>query len=304
MSVLKIALPKGHLWDMVKALLNRAGYNISAKGERSYRVESRDRELECRIHRAQNISLLVEQGRYDLGITGLDWVLEPQADVEELTDLKVGRVNIVAAVPEKYGLTEDLGEQVFSKFQERMRQDRRERVVVASEYENLTMSLFDTHMPKMPYRFIRSYGATETFIEVADIIVDCTETGATLRENSWTTIHTLFESTARLVANKQSLKDPWKREKIQGFLFLVEGARDAKGLRLIKMNVPEESMSKVMSVLPSMKSPTISKLYGKEGSGYAVEVAVDEEQIVQLIPKLKKNGATDILELQIEKVVR
>jgi ATP phosphoribosyltransferase len=304
MSVLKIALPKGHLWDMVKALLNRAGYNISAKGERSYRVESRDRELEFRIHRAQNISLLVEQGRYDLGITGLDWVLEPQADVEELTDLKVGRVNIVAAVPEKYGLTEDLGEQVFSKFQERMRQDRRERVVVASEYENLTMSLFDTHMPKMPYRFIRSYGATETFIEVADIIVDCTETGATLRENSWTTIHTLFESTARLVANKQSLKDPWKREKIQGFLFLVEGARDAKGLRLIKMNVPEESMSKVMSVLPSMKSPTISKLYGKEGSGYAVEVAVDEEQIVQLIPKLKKNGATDILELQIEKVVR
>jgi ATP phosphoribosyltransferase len=304
MSVLKIALPKGHLWDMVKALLNRAGYNISAKGERSYRVESRDRELECRIHRAQNISLLVEQGRYDLGITGLDWVLEPQADVEELTDLKVGRVNIVAAVPEKYGLTEDLGEQVFSKFQERMRQDRRERVVVASEYENLTMSLFDTHMPKMPYRFIRSYGATETFIEVADIIVDCTETGATLRENSWTTIHTLFESTARLVANKQSLKDPWKREKIQGFLFLVEGARDAKTLRLIKMNVPEESMSKVMNVLPSMKSPTISKLYGKEGSGYAVEVAVDEEQIVQLIPKLKKNGATDILELQIEKVVR
>jgi ATP phosphoribosyltransferase len=304
MSVLKIALPKGHLWDMVKALLDRAGYNISAKGERSYRVESRDRELECRIHRAQNISLLVEQGRYDLGITGLDWVLEPQADVEELTDLKVGGVNIVAAVPEKYGLTEDLGEQVFSKFQERMRQDKRERVVVASEYENLTMSLFDTHMPKMPYRFIRSYGATETFIEVADIIVDCTETGATLRENSWTIIHTLFESTARLIANKQSLKDPWKREKIQGFLFLVEGARDAKGLRLIKMNVPEESMSKVMSVLPSMKSPTISKLYGKEGSGYAIEVAVDEEHIVQLIPKLKKNGATDILELQIEKVVR
>lgn len=304
MPVLKMALPKGHLWEVVKALIDRAGYNLLIKGERSYRIDSRDRDLELRIHRAQNISLLVEQGRYDLGITGLDWVLEPQADVEELTDLKVGRVNVVAAVPERYGLNESLGPEVFSKFQERMRQDKKDRIVVASEYENLTSSLFDTHMPKMAYRFIRSYGATETFIEVADLIVDCTETGATLRENGWAIIHRLFESSARLVGNKESLKDPWKKEKIDGLLSLVEGARDAKGLRLLKMNVPEDCMSKVMSVLPAMKSPTISKLYGDEGAGYAVEVAVDEGQIVQLIPKLKRNGATDILELQIEKVVR
>ncbi|MEM4250258.1 MAG: ATP phosphoribosyltransferase [Candidatus Bathyarchaeia archaeon] len=297
-------MPKGHLWDVVKALLDRAGYNISVKGERSYRVESRDQDLELRIHRAQNISLLVEQGRYDLGITGLDWILEPQADVVELTDLKVGRVYVVAATPERYGLDESLGLEVFSRFQERIRQDKKERIVVASEYENLTRSLFETRMPSMAYRFIRSYGATETFIEVADLIVDCTETGATLRENGWAIIHRLFESTARLIANKTSLEDPWKREKLDGLLSLIEGARDAKGLRLLKMNVPEDCMSKVMSILPAMKSPTVSKLYGDDGSGYAVEVAVEEAQIVQLIPKLKRAGAADILELQIEKVVR
>ncbi len=304
MPTLKMALPKGHLWDVVANLLDQAGYRISVKAERSYGVDSRDRDLELRIHRAQNISLLVEQGRYDLGITGLDWVLEPQADVQELADLKIGRVDVVAAVPQMYGLSEKLGTQVFSKFEERMLQEKRDRVVVASEYENLTRSLFDTHLPKMAYRFIRSYGATETFIEVADIIVDCTETGTTLRENGWSIIHKLFESTARIIANKQSLKDPWKKDKIDGFVSLVEGARDARGLRLLKMNVPEDCMSKVISVLPAMKSPTISKLYGEEKAGYAVEVAVSEEQVVQLIPKLKKSGATDILELQIEKVVR
>ena len=304
MPPLKIALPKGHLWQMVKDLLDQSGYKLSVRAERSYGIESRDRDLELRIHRAQNISLLVEQGRYDLGITGLDWVLEPQADVEELLDLRIGRVDIVAAVPQRHGLRENLGAQVFSKFGEKMRQEKRDKVVVASEYENLTRSLFDTHMPKMAYRFIRSYGATETFIEVADLIVDCTETGTTLRENGWTIIHKLFESTARIIANKESLKEPWKKEKIHGLLSLVEGARDAKGLRLLKMNVPEDSMNKVMSILPAMKSPTISKLYGDNQAGYAVEVAVNEAQIVELIPKLKKNGATDILELQIEKVVK
>jgi len=304
MPALKMALPKGHLWDVVRNLLEQAGYRISVKAERSYGVDTRDRDLELRIHRAQNISLLVEQGRYDLGITGLDWVLEPQADVQELADLKIGRVDVVAAVPQKYGLSEALGGEVFSRFEERMRQEKRDRVVVASEYENLTRSLFDTHLPKMAYRLIRSYGATETFIEVADIIVDCTETGTTLRENGWSIIHKLFESTARIIANKQSLKDPWKKEKVEGLVSLVEGARDAKGLRLLKMNVPEDCMSQVISVLPAMKSPTISKLYGEERAGYAVEVAVSEEQVVQLIPRLKKSGATDILELQIEKVVR
>jgi ATP phosphoribosyltransferase len=304
MSTLRVALPKGHLWNSVKSLLDRSGYNIIIRGERSYRAESRDHELELRIHRAQNISLLVEQGRYDLGITGLDWVLEPKADVEELADLKVGKVNVIAAVPQRYGLYEDLGLKVFSKFEEIMNKEKKEKIVVASEYENLTRNLFDTHLPKLPYRFIRSYGATETFIEVADLIVDCTETGATLKENGWTIIHKLFESTARVIVNKNSLKDSWKKEKIEGLCSLIQGARDGKNLRLLKMNVTEDYMSKVMNVLPSMKSPTISKLYDGPKGGFAVEVAVAEDQIVNLIPRLKRAGATDILELQIEKVVR
>ncbi len=304
MSTLRVALPKGHLWNSVKSLLDRSGYNIIIRGERSYRAESRDHELELRIHRAQNISLLVEQGRYDLGITGLDWVLEPKADVEELADLKVGKVNVIAAVPQRHELNENLGSKVFSKFEEIMNKEKKEKIVVASEYENLTTNLLTTHLPKLPYRFIRSYGATETFIEVADLIVDCTETGATLKENGWTIIHKLFESTARVIGNKNSLKDSWKKEKIEGLCSLIQGARDGKGLRLLKMNVNEDSMNKVMNVLPSMKSPTISKLYDGPKGGYAVEVAVAEDQIVNLIPRLKRAGATDILELQIEKVVR
>lgn len=304
--IIRMALPKGHLWNDTEDLLDEAGYTPNLRDPRSYLVKTNDPEIQMRIHRAQNIGPLVEEGKYDLGITGLDWVVEPKADVELLMDLGYGRVDVVSAIPQRYGIrssNETSGDEVFQKFLKAIKAEGKTRVIVASEYENLTIKLCEEKFSGFPYRFIRSYGATETFIEVADMIVDCTETGRTLRENGWEVVHKLFDSTARLIACKESLKDSEKRTKIEGFMTIIGGALEAKGLKLLKMNVSESDFEEVIAVLPAMKSPTISQLYGGNG-GYAVEVAVREDQIVQLIPVLKRKGATDIIELDIKKAIR
>jgi ATP phosphoribosyltransferase len=303
---IRMALPKGHLWDDTEDLLGEAGYTPNLRDPRSYLVKTNDPEIQMRIHRAQNIGLLVEEGKYDLGITGLDWVVEPKADVELLMDLEYGRVDVVSAIPQRYGIKpsdETSGDEIFQKFLKAIKAEGKTRVIVASEYENLTIALCEEKFAGFPYRFIRSYGATETFIEVADMIVDCTETGRTLRENGWEVVHKLFDSTARLVACKESLKDAEKRTKMEGFMTIIGGALEAKGLKLLKMNVSESDFEEVIAVLPAMKSPTISQLYGGNG-GYAVEVAVREDQVVQLIPVLKRKGATDIIELDVKKAIR
>jgi len=302
MAVLRVALPKGHLWEGVQSILNQAGYGLRLKDARSYSVSSNDPELEICVHRAQNISPLVEEGKYDLGVTGLDMVVEFSADVEELLDLKFGKVAVVVAVPQRFELAE--GEGVFESLLDKLRQQGKERVIVASEYENITRRVCEEKLGGFPFRFIRSYGATETFIGVADMIVDCTETGRSLKENGWMIMHKLLESTARVIANRRSLQDPWKRGKIEGFLELVRGAMEARGLKLLKMNVPEGRLNDVLALLPSMKSPTISKLAMNKEPGYAVEVAIKEDQVVHLIPALKKSGATDILEIEIKKAIK
>ena len=302
MPVLKVALPKGHLWDNVKTLLNQAGYELKILSERSYLVGCNDPEIEMRIHRAQNISPLVEEGKYDLGITGWDWVVECKADVEELLNLEFGKVEVVAAAPQTYKLQPSPN--VFEEFLKKIKSEGKNRVIVASEYENIAKTLCEEKFGGFPFKLIRSYGATETFIGVADLIVDCAETGTSLRENGWQVIHKIFDSTARLIANKQSLKDPWKKDKIEGFVTLLQGAREAESLKLIKMNVPEKALKAVLKILPCMKSPTISRLAMEEEPGYAVEVAVKKEQIVWLIPALKKLGVSDILEVDIRKAVR
>ncbi|PCN49792.1 ATP phosphoribosyltransferase [Candidatus Geothermarchaeota archaeon ex4572_27] len=299
MAVLKMALPKGHLWPGVKALMDRAGYGLRLEGERSYVVHSNDPEIHMRIYRAQNIPPLVEEGRCDVGITGHDWVVEHGADVEELLDLGVGMVKLVAAVPRDYGV--GYGPEAFRRLVERVKAEGRARLVVASEYENIARRLCDDVLGGFPYKLIRSYGATESFIEVADMIVDVAETGETLRQNGWEVVYEVLESTARLIANRDSLKDPWKRDKIEGLAMLLRAAKEARDMKLLKMNVPSSALSSVISVLPAMKSPTISKLYSGD---YAVEVAVKSDEVVRLIPELKRRGATDILEVSLDKVVR
>ena len=300
---LRVAIPKGHLWDKTKSLLTQAGYELKMTSERSYLVLTNDPEIEMRIHRAQNISPLVEEGVYDVGITGFDWIIEYNVDVVELLDLEFGRVDVVAAVPQNYRLSPDEEGDVFDKLIEKVKFEGRKRVIVASEYENITKRFCDEKFKDFPYKFIRSYGATETFIDTADMIIECSETGTSLRENGWEVIFKIFSSTARVIANKQSLNDDWKKDKIEGFITLLAGAKEAEDLKLVKMNVPEKALRKVLKILPSMKSPTISKL-ASEKAGYAVEVAVKKDEVVKLIPMLKKCGATDILELDIRKAVK
>jgi ATP phosphoribosyltransferase len=192
----------------------------------------------------------------------------------------------------------------FKKLIKYFRSEGKEKIIVVSEYENIAKEYCKNRIKDFPCRFITSYGATETFINVADMIIDCTETGTTLRENGWEIIDTIFTSTARVIVNTESLKDQRKKGKIDDFLSLVKGALDAQRIRLLKMNVSKEALPKVISILPSMKSPTISKLHGKGNGGYAIEVAVNDDEVLNLIPLLKKNGATDILEIDIQKVVR
>ncbi len=297
-----MALPKGHLWNDVKSILNQAGYGLELRNERSYSVKSNDPELDMRIHRAQNISPLVEEGVYDLGITGHDWVLEFNAKVDEVYDLKFGKVDIVAAIPQKYGYKSCSSDEGLKKYVQKLRSAGKDKIIVASEYENLTRNLCNKLV--IPYKFIRSYGATETFQEVTDLIIDCTETGRSLQENGWQPIYKLFESTARIIANKNSLKETRKRDQIDGLLALVEGAKEGRARKLLKMNIPEAALKDILKILPAMKSPTISKLFDEKEPGYAVEVAVKEDYVVNLIPLLKKKGATDILEIDIKKAIR
>jgi ATP phosphoribosyltransferase len=309
MTILKMALPKGHLWENVNTLLNQAGYGLKIKSERSYIVFSNDPEIEMKIYRAQNIPPLVEEGRYDLGITGKDWIIEHEVDVEELLDLKFGKVNVVVAIPKKYGIklrnnTKEAEEEALKEFKKMMEKENK-KVIAASEYENITKKFIEKKIVSngLAYRFIRSYGATEAFIGDVDLIVECTETGETLEKNDWEIIYTLFPSTARLIANKKSLKDPLKMEKIYGLITLLKGSMNAERLKLLKMNVPEYALNEVIKTLPAMKSPTISSLHGGNGKWYAVETVVPENDIVRLIPLLKKKGATDIIELDLKKAI-
>jgi len=305
MPYLQIAVPKGHLWDNVISILDFAGYHPRLTGERSYSLETADPELTFRVHRAQNIGPLVEEGKYDLGITGLDWIRETNIEVTELLDLEFGKINVVSALPQAYyEKIRARGGNIFSSLISLLKKDGKSKIIIASEYENLTKELCSTKIPEFDYRFIRSYGATETFIDAADMIIDCSETGSTLRENGWEIVHTLFESTARLIANKESLLDSWKKVKINDLISLLKGAIDARRMKLLKMNISQKNLEKIINILPSMKSPTISKLYGNSEGGYALEVAVNEKDVIKLIPKLKKEGATDILELDIKKVVK
>jgi len=283
--------------------MDRAGYGLRLENERSYVVYSNDPEIYMRIYRAQNIPPLVEEGKYDVGITGHDWVVEHGADVEELLDLGVGRVKLVAAVPRAYGIKPAVGEGgvIFKELVRKVKEEGKARIIVASEYENIARRLCEEMFEGYPFKLIRSYGATETFIEVADLIVDVAETGETLRQNGWEVIYEVLESTARLIANRDSLKDPWKRDKIEGLVMLLKAAKEAKDMKLLKMNVPSNSLDSVISVLPAMKSPTVSRLFNGD---YAVEVAVKSDEVVRLIPELKRRGATDILEINLDKVVK
>ncbi|MCU0637385.1 MAG: ATP phosphoribosyltransferase [Methanothrix sp.] len=289
--MIDIAIPKGSLQNQTLQLFEQAGLEVK-RTEREYNARIEDPRIgKVKILRPQEIPGYVAKGYFDLGISGTDWIMESGAVVARVADLNYGKqgpgiVKLVVAVPESQDIQSAREIPPGSR--------------VSTEYPNLTQAFFLNLGIPVDIQF--SFGATEAKVpELTDVVVDLTETGSTLKKNGLKIIDVMLKSTSELIANKRSWADPQKREDITAVQTLLSAVLTAKQKVLLKMNVPEGSMNCVMSMLPSMKNPTISKLYN---SGYyAVETVVDRSAVNLLIPQLKKSGAEDILEIAISKIV-
>jgi len=286
---LKIGLPKGSLQESTLKIFKKAGFHITV-GSRSYIPYIDDPEMEGLLIRAQEMARYVEDGVLDVGITGKDWVLEQNSKVIEVADLNYAKeglrpVRWVIAVPNdsKIKSIKDLN-------------GKR----IATELVEFTKRYFKSKKVKCNVEF--SWGATEVKPPyLADAIVDVTETGASLRANNLRIVETILESTTKLIANKDSWKDKWKKNKIQDIAILLQGALNAEEKVGIKMNVKEKDLKKITSLLPALHTPTISTL---AGSGWlALEVIMDEKKVRDLIPRLKAAGASGIVEYPLNKVI-
>ena len=287
--LLKIGLPKGSLEEPTIDLFDRAGYNISLRS-RSYTPDIDDPQLSCVMFRAQEMSRYVEDGVVDLGITGYDWVIENGSDVHEVCELAYSRatgrpVRWVLAVPEEGDITDP--RQLEGK-------------IISTELVNTTERFFkDQGIGVRKVEF--SWGATEVKARLVDAIVDVTETGSSLKANNLRVIATLLTSTTRLIANKQAWADPAKRQKIDDLATLLKGAIEARSKVGLKMNVPLSVLDEVLAILPAEHSPTVNPLADKQW--VAVEVITDEKVERELIPRLKRAGASGLVSYPLNKVI-
>lgn len=291
--MLKLVIPKGSLEETTLEILRDADLAVRRSGDREYHASIDDPRIEqVRILRPQEIPKYVEDGFFDLGITGYDWVRECGSDVVEIADLPYTKtavgtiVRIVLAVS---------GDSTYSR-----PRDLPDGVRISTEYPNIVKDYFDKL--GINANIYLSYGATEAKVpEMADAVVELTETGGTLRRHGLRIIDTVLESTTRLVANRDSHADPEKRRLMEELKLLVLGALNARGKVMIKFNVEDKDLDAVVDVLPSMKAPTLSRLFNQ--GYYAVESVVEKKGINLLIPELVKRGASDIVELPISKIV-
>ena len=289
MRKLKLGIPKGSLQDATIALFERAGWRIFASG-RSYFPQIDDVEIECMLVRAQEMARYVEHGALDAGLTGNDWVLENESDVQRVTSLtysKVSRgtVKWVLAVPEDspFQKPEDLAGKI-----------------IATELVEFTKRYFASK--NIPVKVEFSWGATEVKPPtLADAIVEVTETGSSLKANRLRIIETLMESETQLIANKDAWADDWKREKISNLSLMLNAAIAAQGRVGLMLNVAESSLQAVTKQLPALNSPTVSKL--SDGTGFALNTILNESEVREVIPRLKAAGATGIVEYPLSKVV-
>ncbi len=291
--MLKIALPKGSLEVPTLELFKEADLAVIRSSDVDYRASVDDpRVSEIRILRPQEIPIYVAEGIFDMGITGRDWIDETKSDVESLAVLPYSKRT---TRPIKVVLAVDASSDVHEI------DDLKDGARVATEYPGLTKRFFDDRGISVDVK--PSYGATEAKIpEIADAVVEITETGKALRAAGLKIIAVLLESYTELVANKQSFADPEKAHAMHQIRTLLLGTLEARKQVLVKMNVTKDNLQRVIAVLPSMKSPTVSQLYGSED--FAIETVVPKASINILIPELCDNGATDIVELNLSKIVR
>ena len=288
-NVLNIGLPKGSLQDTTLHLFRKAGFPI-AVGSRSYIPSIDDPELSGLLIRAQEMARYVQDGILDVGLTGRDWVLEQNARVKEVCPLLYARgglrpVRWVVAVPNDSPIR-------------RLRDLQGKRV--ATELVQFTRRYLKEKGIEAQVEF--SWGATEVKApRLADAIVELTETGSSLRANNLRIVETVLESTTVLIANRDSWKDPWKRQKTENIAMLLQGALRAEEKVGLKMNVGRADLDRILRVLPAMQNPTISTL--SEAGWFSLEVIVDEKTVRELIPVLKKEGASGIVEYPLNKVI-
>ena len=286
---LKLGIPKGSLENATIDLFRRAGFHITTSS-RSYFPAIDDPEIECMLIRAQEMARYVEDGILDAGLTGLDWVEENAAQVETVCDLiyakqSFGKVKWVLAVPEASPVhsVKDL-----------------EGKIIATELVGATKRYLAQHGVTAKVEF--SWGATEVKPpELADAIVEVTETGSSLRANKLRIVETVLESNTQLIANKASYQDDWKRRKLADMKMLLEGAINALGKVGLMLNVRKQDLKSVLDVLPALKKPTISTLSDDEW--LAVNTILDENTVRTILPRLKEAGAQGIVEYPLNKIV-
>ena len=289
MTRLKLGIPKGSLQDATIDLFSRAGWKIGVSS-RSYVPAIDDVEIECLLVRAQEMARYVETGALDAGITGHDWVVESGANVEELAELiyakqRLARVRWVLAVPEDSAIRkpEDLAGKI-----------------IATEIVRITEKYLARHGVTARVDF--SWGATEVKVpQLADAIVEVTETGASLRANRLRIIDTVLESATVFIMNRSAAGDPWKREKAQNLILMLQGAIAAASKVGLLLNVRRDDLNRVLDVLPALKKPTISTL--SDADWVAVNTIIEESVVRQILPKLKAANAQGIVEYPLNKIV-
>lgn len=288
--ILRLGLPKGSLQEATFDLLDRAGYSFGVR-ERSYFPSTDDEELTAMLVRAQEMARYVQDGVFDAGITGKDWVVETSSDVVAVADLIYSKnsmrpVRWVLAAPEDsdiHSVQDLVGKRI------------------ATEVVNITQQWLDRNGVKADVEF--SWGATEAKCpELVDAIVEVTETGSSLRANKLRIVETVMESNTQLIANKAAWEDRWKREKIENIALLMEGAIRADGRVGLKLNARQGDVHKIVQLLPALRRPTVSPLANGD-DWVAIETVIEERQVRRLIPELKRAGAEGIIEYQLSKII-
>jgi ATP phosphoribosyltransferase len=290
MNMLKLGIPKGSLENATIDLFKKSGWKITVSS-RSYFPVVDDEEIRCTLVRAQEMSRFIETGTLDAGLTGKDWVLENGSDVTVVQDLIYSKTSLsrarwvlVVAEDSPIRTLKDLhGKKIFT------------------ELVNFTKRYFAERNVRVDVEF--SWGATEgKVIEgLCDAIVEVTETGSTLRANGLRIVEELLQTNTQFIVNKESYRDPWKREKIEQISLLLRGALQAEGMVGLKMNVPANDLKAVMEILPSITSPTVANLF--ESDWFSVETMVSQKVVREIIPKLQKRGAVGIIEYPLNKVI-
>jgi ATP phosphoribosyltransferase len=289
--VLKIVLPKGSLEKATLDLFEAADLSVVRSSSVDYKASIDDpRVAEVRILRPQEIATYVQEGLFDIGITGRDWIEETNSEVVSLGELRYSKataqpVRVVVAVADSSSA--------------QSAKDLKDGVRVTTEYPEMTRRYFANLGIKADIRL--SYGASEAKIpDIADCVVDITETGRALRAAGLRIIDTMLTSYTELIANKESFADPVKRHAMEQIMTLLTGTLEARDKVLLKLNVSEDSMDKVLALLPAAKSPTVSRLASGD---YAIESVVAKRGINTLIPNLIDAGASDLLEIPISKII-